>query len=595
MTNMLRKNIINNNSNNRKISVAIELEVDDEYSSSLEILKASYLDKISDKDINYNQEMLSLYREQIKELNLNYLHNIDFIEDERVQNITFSSYTPYIFGEIEVSNIRKIADFNNVKMIGLSLSECEITNLSSIGQFLTYENNSQVESVNYDIDLAYNNITNVSTVITNYSDEVEDEDLDGSDVVIGIVEYGGVIDTTNPEFQRTIYNSWGSANTISDHATLVATIAAGGISGIASDATIFEYGISESTTSIGLIEPYIEQLVTYGANILNFSWGLGNSDGSYASFDAWIDYLVFNTYVSIVVAAGNEGDNEYLPYRYVMSPGNASNVITVGSTNVDGDYISTFSSISTEYNTQGEIQLIKPTLVAPGGDQHDVDDDGLWECESLGVPNAPKLNDTYEAVVAGTSFAAPQVTGAIALIMEYKPSFIFKPLEIMALLCSGTDAGIPDTTPDNPSGLRLESGAGLMNLERTFQTLELRNSFAYSNTNATPNSLVKSVRVYLHPGTIVIGHSYFRYQSSTSSYDIEDYDIVLTDNNGNTLKQSSSTISNLERVAYTIPNTGYYYIKVYVREKNRSNIEDVGFISVCTYNNDYIFGFPSSC
>lgn len=125
-----------------------------------------------------------------------------------------------------------------------------------------------------------------------------------------------------------------------------------------------------------------------------------------------IDGLV-NAGVVVVAASGNESDKSKISY-----PACLDNVIAVGSTTVDSnvEVVSDFSNSSAEVD-----------LVAPGQDV-------------LGL--LPQ--DSRYAVVSGTSFAAPLVSGAVALIKQAKPEL--PPSEIRQLLInSGDDVSDPAT------------------------------------------------------------------------------------------------------------------------------------------------------
>lgn len=413
---------------------------------------------------------------------------------------------------------------------------------------------------------------------------------------------GGILDEGNVEFEdTTVYHSPNGTREITDHATTVAIIAAGRDSGIANESTIFAYGW-ETNSSDPLyettfeMEQNIEEMITNGANVINCSWGRSYTDGTqgqYHDLDAYFDALVSNTLVTIVKSAGNNG-TESDPY--VTAPGNASNVITVGSTDFNGDNISSFSSISTETD------IIKPTIVAPGGDI-DLVSGGLFDFYSLGVPNAPRKWVPFhynDYLVTGTSFAAPQVSGAIALMMEYKPSMIFKPLELMALLACGANQSINNTTVDSDSGLLLEAGAGLMDLKATFETMELMNSFGYYiDTSFTSTRTVKTVQAYFFAGdTIVISHAYMRnslYSTSDDNSDIDNFDILLY--RGATLvSSSSSTFSILELFAYLVPSDGYYSIVIKQRSEHDNNVApDYGFVAIYSTDGNYFldYQYPS--
>jgi subtilisin family serine protease len=156
--------------------------------------------------------------------------------------------------------------------------------------------------------------------------------------------------------------------------------------------------------------------------------------------------------VVVVAAAGNSGRARYLTpsgiddegFRTVSitDPGNAAGVITVGATHRSDPHTYGVSYFSSRGPT-GDGRL-KPDLVAPG------------EKIRSTVPG------NSDAVLDGTSMAAPHVSGAAALLISRHPEFIGQPQRIKEILSkTATDLGRE----------RYFQGAGLLDILRALQSI----------------------------------------------------------------------------------------------------------------------------
>ncbi len=102
-----------------------------------------------------------------------------------------------------------------------------------------------------------------------------------------------------------------------------------------------------------------------GADAINMSWG-GGSGGGQTFFTAWVDHLVKNFGVPIVISSGNDTN-------FVLSPSLGWNTISVGSyfdNNTGGqsdDAISVFSSYRNPLDPVSGVRYEKPDLMAMGG------------------------------------------------------------------------------------------------------------------------------------------------------------------------------------------------------------------------------------
>lgn len=132
--------------------------------------------------------------------------------------------------------------------------------------------------------------------------------------------------------------------------------------------------------------------------------------------------------VVVVAAAGNRGWNEQehgfgnFTFCSITDPGNAHDVITVGSTHRSRPHTYGVSYFSSRGPT-GDGR-IKPDLVAPG--------------EKIRGPVRGSALQEYD----GTSMAAPFVSGAAAMLMARNRELIGDPTKIKKILCeTATDLG----------------------------------------------------------------------------------------------------------------------------------------------------------
>lgn len=253
-----------------------------------------------------------------------------------------------------------------------------------------------------------------------------------------------------------------------DHGTNVAAVAAAarddtGILGIAFDAQVLAIRADMPNTcgmdtpqdaSLGClfadsdIATGIDLAIASGATVINLSLGGGGAapglrDALTRAADAGI---------VVVIAAGNAGDGSDpnippdQPDPFAADAVNAGNgnVIIVGSV----DENSNFSGFS---NRAGDFSA--SYLTALGERICCVYDDGALFVEQVG-------SDEFVTLFSGTSFATPQVAGAVALLAQAFPNL--EATEIVEILLdSARDAGAV--------GLDPVFGAGILDIAAAFQ------------------------------------------------------------------------------------------------------------------------------
>ncbi|WP_169829127.1 S8 family peptidase [Tsuneonella mangrovi] len=294
----------------------------------------------------------------------------------------------------------------------------------------------------------------------------------GQGIKIGIVDTG--IDTTTSEFTGRIDpKSVDVAGTRSiddqdGHGTQVALVAAAarnnsGVMGIAFDATIVALR-ADQPGSCATFDPNnpdsgclfddtdiakgVNHAVAAGATVINLS--LGGADGITATMQQAIANAAAAGVV-VVVAAGNGGDgsdpkidpNNPDPFASQVRAAGGANVIIVGSVN-DKGVISSFS------NRAGSDAAYYLTALGEGV---------CCEYQNGTMLITHKADGDYVTVLSGTSFSAPQVAGAVALLKQAFPNLTGAEM-VKILLDSATDAGV--------TGVDSTYGHGILDIAAAF-------------------------------------------------------------------------------------------------------------------------------
>lgn len=271
----------------------------------------------------------------------------------------------------------------------------------------------------------------------------------GEGVILAIIDSG--IDVNNAEFSGRIHpNSTNTAGTASDiqdpdgHGTFVASVAAGdnngiGTHGVAFDADILALrtdreGSCDSDDGCSHFDSDIAQAVDVardtGAKVINMS--LGGGGASFALRNA-IDRASEDDIIT-VISAGNDGDANPDSFALVAQTQSANGRVLIAG------YVDDDNVISDNSNRAGSAADV--FVVAPG--------EGI---RATGL-------DGDEFLVSGSSFSAPHVTGAIAVLYDLFPNLTADQM-IELITSTATDLGAP--------GIDEIYGHGLINLEEAVQ------------------------------------------------------------------------------------------------------------------------------
>jgi hypothetical protein len=256
----------------------------------------------------------------------------------------------------------------------------------------------------------------------------------GADVRIGILDQtiGNL-----PVGQVLQYR--GTSEFTDGHGAAVASLIVGahdgkGVMGLAPNAKVFAYNPFDSTGTASWedVTVGVQKLKASGAGVVNMSLGVPGSTFDPGWNHVFTDLRVLLTLKNtvFVVAAGNEGatqtkDVEWLP----LNPA----VIVVGSVDVEGK-ISNFS------NRPGDACLTLLSLCLPGN--------RLMDRFIVAPGELILVSDGQGGTTRqiGTSFAAPLVSGAVALLHDRWPWLVNHPRETAEIiLSSAKDLGAPGT------------------------------------------------------------------------------------------------------------------------------------------------------
>ncbi|GGY37965.1 S8 family peptidase [Parvularcula lutaonensis] len=278
-------------------------------------------------------------------------------------------------------------------------------------------------------------------------------------------------------------NIGGYTNDTNPHGAAVASLIGArhdgqGVMGIAPTASVLAYNPFDDTgtTNPDAVREGLLALVNGGASVINMSLGVPGStfDQSIADIFNSPDFSLAGRSALMVFAAGNEGVTQTGDVILGGSAFSTRNLLIVGSVDPTGT-ISSFSNrpggacfVSTAGTCAEGDRLMDRFLVAPG--------------ELLLVSD----NNGGTARATGTSFAAPLVTGTVALMQDFWPWLQRNP-EATAeiILATARDLGDP--------GVDAVYGHGLLDVEAAVSPIDFSDlhiyldelgNYGYSYTNS---------------------------------------------------------------------------------------------------------------
>ncbi len=248
-----------------------------------------------------------------------------------------------------------------------------------------------------------------------------------------------------------------NSDSASGHGTFVAGVIAGSgaasggkYNGVAPGARVL--GLSAGDLNLTYVLAGFDYILDKGANynarVVNCSFS-ANTVFDYNDPVNVATRMLTESGVSVVFSAGNNGAGNGTLNPYAAAPW----VVSVGATDEKGR-LASFSSRGVFGNAQ-----FSPSLVAPAVNvvslRSPASQDGVTNL-SAGA-DSTRLTPAeipYYTTMSGTSFSAPQVAGAIALMLEANPSL--NPAQIKMIL--------QRTATPLPPYYRHEVGAGMLNV-----------------------------------------------------------------------------------------------------------------------------------
>lgn len=290
-----------------------------------------------------------------------------------------------------------------------------------------------------DIIAASNTIPRVMAA-SNLSRIRTETGLTGSGVKLGLVDMGKVQPNTEISASRITYVEPSNVG-YHDHSTNVARVAAG-TEGVAPGAGIYSSSSGEPIDTpaerrgLYLID-CLTGLSNAGIKLANMSMGvITERTESYTALENYMDYFVVQNKMLVVKSAGNE-------HSSVTSPGMAYNVITTGGFYNQGTTDQSDDVMFQNSNYYKGSGCAKPDFIA-----------------AQSCVDSERLNMNQK----GTSFAAPFVTGTIALLYELRPSLAAQPEAVKAILMASCHRKVTPSSGDPAenmaSGLTAHQGAG---------------------------------------------------------------------------------------------------------------------------------------
>ena len=292
----------------------------------------------------------------------------------------------------------------------------------------------------------------------------------------------------------------------------------------------------------------------HGIDIISLSWGItshegGGSDGS--DMHSMILDVAMEEGIVVSVAAGNDGPNN----DGLSGMGSSDLSITVGATD-DGNTIIRDDDTIASYSSRGPrrdngdgnpLNELKPEVTAPG--TNIIQAEG---CVTSGGCNnllgGDASSNTYTSRGSGTSYAAPAVSGILALMIEANPNLTaFEMKEILKF--TAERKGEP-TQPDVDPFWNRDFGWGLVDAyEAVKLSIKLRDQGLNGLIDVNTQVHVESSSIDNQSGLYVIQGIAWGQMGSVNAieYRMNDGEWMSVD-----FEQTNGSLSALERFSWSL-------------------------------------------
>ena len=504
--------------------IQITIEFADDYRKTADYKKKTqtvYNSQSKSKENSAKKELRRSVKSFHKEQNK---RNIELLSNLKAHTVSEIEYSPFVCLEMKIEDINiyqiiEIAEKDRIKSISFSFKPVAVSNISwetmleEIGAF----------------------------------DIVGEQTFTAEGVRIGILEIG-VCNPKHINLQNTSITIREDSTNYDDHTNAVASI-------IALMAPSAELYVSEDSYEMG-----IQWFADNGCDVVNCSFGYisfhENEDGTKTYYypgyrvdiDGIYDYQIETNLISVVVASGNK--SEINLNNNITSPGLAYNAITVGGLK----RVWSLAGYQIKHDENAcyvsSVPYVKPEISAMF--TVDIENMGEW---------------------SGTSFAAPQVTACIAILMGKFPTYFYRsPTEIKALIIA-TANKTNDYVADR-GNFDDRVGAGCIDLA-SMRASWYRTKEYTVPAGATAGTQLGSTSVGLTAGSeLQVALAWFaHYTLGDTAVYISNYDVRIYNSDGRIVASSViPAFTNVEMLRYTVETDGTYRIVVYLYENMNSNI-----------------------